>query len=425
MGRTGFKVFGCIAVGILLLGFTLPVGAAVKVLQYNADGTVKGVTSGEKNKAPQAPGGTASSNRKDSPDGRYIEGELIVTNPPRQFESVAKSLGFSIVNRTDHASLRLTVIRLRTPSKYTVAEAKALLGKKISRLNVDANHTYNITGTVDVETLEEYPQLAALTVADRACGRGVRIGMIDGGVNLKHPALTNQKIKYKRFNTKVLKPGPAVHGTAIAGMFVGTLPEQGLGGFLPGAEVKAANVQEAGPSGKLVARVSNILDAIDWLISEKVHVINFNIAGADNNALRAAVDRARGKGVIMVAAVGNWGSETEAAFPAAYPDVIGVTGVDNKNKAYRRANEGAYVDFATKAVRVWTAGPDGGGQFMSGTSYSTPMISSLVAMEVARGKKPGTGAIRTYLRQYAVDLGPIGKDKTFGWGLVNAASLCK
>ena len=422
-------VISCsVAACIALLAFAAPAKAEVKVLQYNADGTIKGISSSKKNKskknAGSASGSAQSKSKGNTPADRYVEGELLVVNPSRHFEVNVKPLGFSVVAKKKYSSLKLSVLRLRTPAKYSVSEAKAYLSSKFPRLNVDANHTYDITGTA-LDTPDEFIQMAALKSSPASCGRGVRIGMIDGGINLKHPTLAGQKIKYRRFSAKGTKPGPSAHGTAIAGMFVGKMAKQGLGGYLPAAEVRAASVQEVGPSRRIIAKASSILDAIDWLATEKVHVINFNIAGADNKALRTAVERANSKCLIMVAAVGNWKSTKIPAFPAAYASVIGVTSVDKKKKIYSRANRGQYVDFAAKGVRIWAAGTAKGGQFMSGTSYATPVISSLIAQKNAQGKKSSPEAIRKYLKGFATDIGSSGKDTTYGWGMIDRASLCK
>ncbi|MHA1598656.1 MAG: S8 family serine peptidase [Alphaproteobacteria bacterium] len=424
--RVRFLILGFVAAGIILSGFVIPAVAAVKVLEYNPDGSVKGITKSESRKTKK-PTITRADAAKARGQGvlaadRFVDGELIVVNPSRNFEASVKSLGFSVIEKTSYTSLRLSVFRLRTPSKYTVAQAKALLSRKFSRLNINADHLYDITGVPDAQPSI---QLAALSAPRNACGVGVRIGMIDGAINLKHPTLSGQRITYRKFVSKGTKSGPVGHGTAIAGMFIGKQSKQGLGGLLPMAEISAANVQEAGPSSKVVARASNILRAIDWLISEKVHVINFNIAGADNQALRAAIDRAKSRNIIMVAAVGNWGSRTEAAFPAAYSPVIGVTSVNNKERIYSRANRGPYVDFAAKGVRVWVAAPRRGGLYVTGTSYATPMISSLIGLKAAQGKNIGANAIRSYLAKQAIDLGAKGKDKVYGWGLIDPASVCQ
>ena len=66
-----------------------------------------------------------------------------------------------------------------------------------------------------------------------------------------------------------------------------------------------------------------------------------SIAGSDNKATRLIFNRARSKGLLMIAAAGNWGSATRAAYPAAYRDVVAVTAIGAGRTIYRHANRGA------------------------------------------------------------------------------------
>ncbi|MBC8268616.1 MAG: S8 family serine peptidase [Rhodospirillaceae bacterium] len=83
------------------------------------------------------------------------------------------------------------------------------------------------------------------------------------------------------------------------------------------------------------------------------------------------------------------------------------------------------MEFAAKGVRVWAASNGSGGNYVSGTSFATPMVASLIAMEKARNKKSDPNSIRTHLKGLTVDLGSSGKDKVYGWGFIDKPSLCK
>ena len=126
----------------------------------------------------------------------------------------------------------------------------------------------------------------------------------------------------------------------------------------------------------------------------------------------------------MVAAAGNWGSETKPAFPAAYKDVLAVTAFGQKKHVYSHANRGSYIDFAAPGVRIYTAAPGGGGRFHSGTSFATPYLSALIGLEVAHRGKKKSSALRRIFRKSATDMGAKGKDKVFGWGFVNLQPRC-
>ena len=179
---------------------------------------------------------------------------------------------------------------------------------------------------------------------------------------------------------------------------------------------------EINEEGKAVGNAIGLVKAINWLVKERVEVVNMSIAAADNKIVRTAVGIAKRKGLVMVAAASNWG-RTRPAYPAAYDDVLTITAVSIKKKVYARANRGAYIDFAAPGVRMWTAVP-GGGRYQSGTSFAAPYVTSLVALAVAHGADKDAKSLRTMLRRGVLDLGAKGRDEVFGWGYVTQRPRC-
>lgn len=96
---------------------------------------------------------------------------------------------------------------------------------------------------------------------------------------------------------------------------------------------------------------------------EKVQVVNLSIASPKNEVLQTAVRAVARTGQVLVAAAGNGGPKAKPFFPAAYTNVIAVTAVDSKLKAYQHANRGGYIDFSAPGVDLWTASNNGRGVF--------------------------------------------------------------
>jgi len=210
----------------------------------------------------------------------------------------------------------------------------------------------------------------------------------------------------------------------VAAMMVGKpLPGKGWGGLLPGARLSAANIFQFGANREISASARGLLEAIDWMAEQRVDVVNMSIAGSNNKVVREVVEKARAKGLVLVAAAGNWGTATRPAYPAAYSDVIAVTAVDADRRIYEFANTGHYIDFSAPGVRVWTAIP-GGGQYQSGTSFASPYVSVLTGLVVSRGHARDPEAVRRTLRRRVVHLGAVGRDDVFGWGLVDMQPRC-
>ena len=120
--------------------------------------------------------------------------------------------------------------------------------------------------------------------------------------------------------------------------------------------------------------------------------------------------------MLIVAAAGNNGPGAAPSYPAAYPGVIAVTAVDRNLAIYSRATQGEYIDIAA---------PGGGGIARSGTSYAVPFISAAAAILRASDALPDAASVQTTLEGRTLDLGKPGRDRTFGFGLLQAANLCQ
>jgi len=120
--------------------------------------------------------------------------------------------------------------------------------------------------------------------------------------------------------------------------------------------------------------------------------------------------------------VGN-DNGVEPAYLAAFDGVVDVTAVNDQRLIYDKDNRGDYVDIAAPGVRVWTAEP-GGGRYQSGTSFAAPFITALVAVDAAKGHSVEKKAVVGRQGSKAIDLGPPGGDKIFGFGMVNVAPTC-
>jgi subtilisin family serine protease len=150
-----------------------------------------------------------------------------------------------------------------------------------------------------------------------------------------------------------------------------------------------------------------------------------SVAGGDNKIVRRALDKVKKKRMILVAAAGNWGSADRPAYPAAYKEVVAVTAFGEERRVYSKANRGQYIDFAAPGVQIYTAVSRRGGRVQSDTSFASPYVAVLVALELARDAKKSVDSLRKVLRAKVVDLGDPGKDNVFGWGFVDGPPACR
>lgn len=246
-------------VAILIVAAVLGTGTAanaeesLRILEYDADGRVIGlrrVGPGGSKSPPDAqsdPTGRSSwqddgASRPPVDDRfqRIIDGEILVANPPGGFETEARSLGFLVIERIRLSNLEMDALRLKIPRSLTVSQALAIIERRFPDATAEVNAVFGPSvGSAPASLARDavsWPQ-----VGD-ACGRDVRIGIIDGVVETSHAALAGQRLTYRSFHRKGWRPTAAEHGTAIAAMMIGKPADRGFGGVLPGAQVFAGNI---------------------------------------------------------------------------------------------------------------------------------------------------------------------------------------
>ncbi|MFQ5974529.1 MAG: S8 family serine peptidase, partial [Alphaproteobacteria bacterium] len=349
----------------------------------------------------------------------FEEGEILAVGGA-DLAQRARSLGFSVVDRASLAALELEILRLRTPLAARTKDALRIFRKAFPGAVADVNghirpaarsRGWNAARTVG------WPD------SPLRCGRDITIGMIDTPVDAAHQAFLGRDIRYKSFLKGNHAPADPQHGTAVAALLVGDPNSDGFGGLLPEATLIAAGIFERSRTGQTVGNVYALLRALDWMVRERVRVVNLSLETRENAVLSRALDRSLRGGRILIAAAGNGGAGARPAFPAAHPQVLAVTAIDPGLEPYAHANHGSYIDFAAPGVSLWTAVP-GGGRFQSGTSFAAPFLTAVAALQVRAGVEPSAEAIRGSLVRSVRDLGAPGKDEVFGWGLLSFTPSC-
>jgi subtilisin family serine protease len=258
------------------------------------------------------------------------------------------------------------------------------------------------------------PQAAPPSTAASPPAGTLRVGLIDSGIDARHPALKHASLT--RFGCGG-EAHPAAHGTAVASLLVGQ--DGSFHGAVPGAQLLAADVYCDAPEGGAVPALAQ---ALAWLVRERVAVVNISLVGPPNAMLERAVAAAQARGLQMVAAVGNDGPNAPPLYPAAYPGVIGVTAVDSHRRVLLEAGRGPQVALAAPGSEMRGAASGGGYAELRGTSFAAPLVAGLLA--AARAQAASGPAAFEQLRAQAIDLGAPGRDPVYGWGLVGEALRC-
>jgi len=332
-----------------------------------------------------------------------VRGEVLVVSPSPQSLEIARKLGFQIARQESLDGLDVTLVTLATPPGMNARQAVKRLRKADPSGQYDYDHIYTEAGA------------AGPSVEQSAGGSGgsskVRIGLVDTGADATHPALAGLHIEQRGF-----APGgvhPAAHGTATASLLAGR--GGAFHGAAPGASLLVADVYGTGPTGGSAAAV---VRGLAWMAQEHVPVVNVSLVGPPNASLEAVVKALSAQGTLIVAAVGNDGPAAPPLYPASYPQVVSVTGVDGRGRVLMEAGRAKHIDFAAPGADMAAANPDSRYGAVRGTSFASPIVAGKLA-ELIDGRGPGAAqAAVSALSRQAKDLGPKGPDKIYGHGLV-------
>jgi hypothetical protein len=323
-----------------------------------------------------------------------VRGEVLAIGPSDAALTAAQAAGFRIDRRSALEGLDIASVVLVAPRSVTTVQAVARLRKLDPAGTYDFNHLYQAAG-------EARPG-AAVSSASPPPGpaSGARLGLVDGSAAVGHPALRRTRLTQRAFG-----PGGARvtdHATAVASLMAGAGDR--FHGAAPGAELYVADVYgptAAGGSAEAIAR------GLAWLAQSRVKIVNISLVGPSNSLLQAAVRALEARGCTIIAAVGNDGPAAPPLYPAAYPGVVAVTGVDGRKRVLPEAGRGTHVDFAAPGADMAAAGAKGGFLSVRGTSFAAPLVAGALAREPA-----------DVLARKAEDLGAPGPDAVDGRGLV-------
>lgn len=254
---------------------------------------------------------------------------------------------------------------------------------------------------------------------DYTTGQGVKVAVIDTGVDYKHPDLAPlYKGGYNFVDNTADPMDDHGHGTHVSGSVCAVKDGNGVAGVAPGVDLYGVKVLSKSGSGQF----SWIVAGIEWAIENKMDVVNM-ILGARSgvDALAKVMTAAKEAGVAVVCAAGN--DAGPVGYPAKYPESITVSASDSSDKLASFSNRGPEVAVIAPGVSIYSAKMGGGYTSMSGTSMASPHVAGLAALAVGAGAK-GPDAVRKALQDAATPLPGLDANKQ-GAGMVDAFKLVR
>jgi hypothetical protein len=359
---------------------------------------------------------------------RFVSNEMVFhvpSNVSRQaVDNVARKLGLSTIGSHSVALTGGTMFHFRVADGRPVADAvRALEAEKIGI--AQPNYVFK---------LQQDPALAARTksgdpgqyvvnklrlgeVHRVATGSNVLVAVIDSEIDIRHPDLAGAFVE--GFDAVGRPDKPHSHGTGMTGAIVA---HRQLMGIAPAAKILAIHAFSPDAAESPQATTQHILAGLEWAIKKGARVINMSFAGPYDPMLQLAMKTAHDKGVVLIAAAGNLGPRSPPLYPAADPNVIAVTAVDQNDRLFTGANQGPHIAVAAPGVDILEPAPNGSYQVTTGTSVAAAHVSGIAALMIERSSTLDPDTVYEILTSSAKALAPKGgngRDDQFGWGLVD------
>jgi subtilisin family serine protease len=224
-------------------------------------------------------------------------------------------------------------------------------------------------------------------------GRGVRVAVVDSGIDSRHPDLAQQIELRENFVGEGDTP-PENHGTAVAGIIAARAGNGlGIAGLAPGARLMALRAcwETAGPGRGQGARCSSftLAKALNFAILHEARIINLSLGGPADRLLQTLVEAAATRGAAVVGAVDP---RRPDGFPAAVPGVFAVAMTAPAGQA-----QSGMRTLLAPGTDVPACLPGARWGFVSGTSYAAAHVSGMLALLAQLLPQAGPGQLDSHL----------------------------
>lgn len=274
-------------------------------------------------------------------------------------------------------------------------------------------------------------QIGAADIRDKGLsGKGVKIAVIDSGVNADHPDFRSDTV-LSGYNCIAGAADPSDcsdnigHGTMVAGIIAAhTDNELDIAGIASGAQIVPIKITD---TSKL--NLSNVFNGLEKAIQAECDIINMSFGGVINNAealsvLKEYIDEAEEKGIIVVTAVGNSGHTDNAMnYPAGFDNVIGVGAIDEDLTVSYFSQRNSSVFITAPGNNIVSLSNTDSLMTGLGTSFSTPIVTAVVAIIKEVYPDYSLKEVKELLIKTSVDSGDKGYDTSYGYGILDASAI--
>lgn len=293
---------------------------------------------------------------------------------------------------------------------------------------IEPNYEVKLFDTYDYSEIIEEPEHSITGIRNMweigAYGKDIKIGVIDSGCNAYGELGSNLCVGYNMIDENEDTSDHIGHGTAVSGVIAVKYGFKTIIGTAPKAKIVPIKFMDKNTDGVITGGTTKqlagaIIKAVDDFDCD---IINLSCGTLDTQTLEYAVNYALSKGVTIVAAVGNAGTD-EKNYPASYKGVIGVgsVGADKQHSEFSNVNDSVFICAPGENIDILDREDLSVNNY--GTSFSAPYVSGIIADMLSIDPSLTPDTIKNIIKQSAEDLGEAGWDTKYGHGLIRADKI--
>ncbi|MFH1607765.1 MAG: S8 family peptidase [archaeon] len=291
---------------------------------------------------------------------------------------------------------------VKTSEKFVINTDKENLSKQKGLIRIEEDYKIKIL----TETPWNFQIIRINFSENENSGQGIKIAVLDTGADFD---LLDVNSGYDFVNNDSDASDDNGHGTFVTQILKS--PSENLP--LSNAEIYAVKVINEYGEGY----VSDAINGINWAINNNMNIILMSFGGPDySEFFEEILDESYDLGILSIAATGNTGDQ-KIIFPAIFDSVISASSINQNYQLSSFSNFGASQELVAPGENILVT--DGINQYLiSGTSMSVPHVGVVATTYWSKYPEKTNKEIREILHETALDLGDLGKDNIFGYGLV-------
>lgn len=255
-------------------------------------------------------------------------------------------------------------------------------------------------------------------------GKGIKIGILDTGIDYLHEDLSrNYKGGYNFIDNNTDARDHNGHGTHVAGTIAAEDNDIGVVGVAPEAYIYSVRILDFAATGT----ASDITAGLEWCLNNNMQIVNMSLGSCEDSiSVSRSLDILYSRGILLIAAAGNsgngMGTGDSIDNPARYNSVVAVGATDINDNRASFSSTGPKLEISAPGKDIYSLLPGNKYASLSGTSMASPHVAGVAALVISAD--PGISNVQTRIRLQTtaqnISKGSFEGKSWFGYGLVDA-----